>query len=789
MAVGPDQLNILSVRRQLVGVCLFFILFLPLTVFASEGAATSLRQVIQRTILNNPEVQEKWYALEASSHEQQRSRGAYLPRIDFNSRIGIEWQDTSAGQLEFQPTEASLELAQMLYDGFATRNEVRKFGHARLARFYELLDTSENVALEASRAYLDVLKFRNLLALADTNYQQHRTIYQQVRERVEAGVGRGVDLEQATGRLALADSNRITELTNLHDVSARFLRIVGSLPPAQLEETDQVFSRYLPEEIDSALAQAFQNNPAFIAAVQNVQAAKADRDVRKAANLPRLELRARHEVGHDRASIDGSSDESVVELVLNYNLFRGGADTATIRQFTSQMNQARRQQARVCRTVRQTLDIAFNDVLRLEEQLVQLDRHQNAIANARIAYRNQFDIGQRTLLDLLDTENEYFRARRAYVNAFYDQQQAQARTLAGLGQLLTRLDIRQEGLPRPEEFSPGNTVIDPDSICPPLAAPQQVLSRQLTAPAKLSGSLATRGAAAPVVKPLPVAAPAPAAVPVPAAAKMVQKKSLNIKFPYKDSQFPADYDPQLEVLVDFLKQYPQTVLTVKGHTDNVGSDKYNQKLSRERAESVRDRLMDTFGVSPGRIFISWFGYSQPKGFNVTSEGRSENRRVELLVAMLGDNLSAAKMQENEPSLAEGGTGSGWITKSADQKLPLAVIFPYRESQVSEKYASRLESIAAELRENPQKIVTLIGHTDNVGSRKYNQKLARARTESVRNRLIEEHGVSPGRIYMAWASYDQTRDRNGTPGNAAMSRRTDVQVTHLSHDLATLKAGH
>ncbi len=754
MVECSNQGNYVSARRLMPCLCLLFLLLFTVSSFAAVETPTSLRQVIQRTILNNPEVQEKWYALQASEHEQQRSRGAYLPRIDFNSRVGMEWQDTPTGNNEFQPVEGSVELAQLIYDGLTTRNEVRKFGHARLARFYELLDTSENVALEATRAYLDVLKFRNLLQLAETNYQQHYTIYQQVRERVEAGVGRGVDLEQATGRLALADSNRITELTNLHDVSSRYLRIVGSLPPAELQETEALFSVHLPETVDIAMSQAFQTNPAFFAAVENVQAAKADRDVRKAANLPKLEFRARHDIGHDRSSIDGRSDESVVELVLNYNLFRGGSDSAAIRQFTSLMNQARRQQARVCRTVRQTLDIAYNDVLRLKQQLVQLERHQTAIANARIAYRNQFDIGQRTLLDLLDTENEYFQARRSYVSASYDQQLAQARTLSGLGQLLTRLDIRQEGLPQPADFSPEKTEIDPDAICPPLTAPAGELGSGLEV------SLPT-----PVRLPVVVKAPAaPAPVTAPAANTTALKKSLSIKFPYKDEQMPEGYQQQIQVLVDFLKQHPETVIVVNGHTDNVGSSKYNLELSRARAENVRSRLVDDFGVSPARVFISWFGYAKPKGFNVTSEGRSENRRVELLVALLGEPQSAA------------------AATATKQGQGLAVMFPYREAQVTKEFASRLEALAADLKQHPEAVVTLSGHTDSVGGHAYNQKLARERVASVRALLVDAYGVSPERIYSTWASHAQSK---GSSGGAAESRRTDVQIWRISHDLSAL----
>ncbi len=87
------------------------------------------------------------------------------------------------------------------------------------------------------------------------------------------------------------------------------------------------------------------------------------------------------------------------------------------------------------------MTIAHNDLKKLAEQIEYLDLHQLATEKARDAYRKQFDIGQRTLLDLLDTENELFDARRAYVNALHDQAYAHARTQAGMGKLLGIINI------------------------------------------------------------------------------------------------------------------------------------------------------------------------------------------------------------------------------------------------------------------------------------------------------------------------------------------------------------
>ena len=102
---------------------------------------------------------------------------------------------------------------------------------------------------------------------------------------------------------------------------------------------------------------------------------------------------------------------------------------------------------KACIDTRQLVTIAYNDITQLKEQLTYRDTHQKSIENAREAYRKQFDIGQRTLLDLLDTENEYFQARRSYSNTDYDVQTAYARLYATQGELLNKIGSTRQGLP------------------------------------------------------------------------------------------------------------------------------------------------------------------------------------------------------------------------------------------------------------------------------------------------------------------------------------------------------
>jgi adhesin transport system outer membrane protein len=365
----------------------------------------------------------------------------------------------------------------MVYDGFATSSEVARLGYAKLARYFEVLDASETTAQDTLRAYQDVLRYRELVALAEDNYVQHKQLYDQIRDRTQAGVGRRVDLEQAAGRLALAESNLLTEATNLYDVSARYQRLVGELPPAALAPV-QLSRAGIPPAVAEALRQAYTGSPAFNAAVENIRAAQADVEVRRARYHPRVDLRARSDVGHNLDNMEGHNNAQIVELVLHYNLFNGGSDQAAVRQYTERLNVAKDQRDKSCRDLRQTVSIAHNDMQRLQEQLRYLDQHQLSIAKARDAYRKQFDIGQRSLLDLLDTENEYFQARRAYVNGLYDLSLAEARTLAGMGRLLPALEVSRGDLPTVASLGQERVEVDPATACPPEAPAMVAIDKE-----------------------------------------------------------------------------------------------------------------------------------------------------------------------------------------------------------------------------------------------------------------------------------------------------------------------
>lgn len=462
----------------------------------------TLQEIVAKAVTSNPEVQAQYHTFRAAEYERDVARGELLPRADINSTYRRqEGMGPNINNTNIPERQTQLVLSQLLFDGFATKNEVDRLGHAARVRYYELLSTMQNIALEVVRTYIDIQRFRQLVAYAQDNYIVHKQLFDRIQERVEAGVGRRVDLEQASGRLALAEANLLTELTNLHDVEARYQRLVGDLPPPTLLDVEFYKAGVAPTAPE-ALQLAYRQNPALLSTIENIIAAQEEVASKRGLYSPRLDLQARKnlDVSSDGANSVNAAD--VLELTLRFNLFNGLADKAAVNQTREKLNTGEALRDRSCVETRQELVIAYNDIQRLKEQLIYRDQHQLSIEKAREAYRKQFDIGQRTLLDLLDTENEFFQARRTYTVTEKDLYIAFARTYATQGELLERLGVSRSDLPEFERTD----YMDNEAICQAVAPTMiKVDKAALLADAKpLSDtlvSLATKPVAPPKVLP------------------------------------------------------------------------------------------------------------------------------------------------------------------------------------------------------------------------------------------------------------------------------------------------
>ncbi|GEB72788.1 flagellar motor protein MotB [Pseudoalteromonas carrageenovora] len=626
---------------------------------ATSESAMPLTYVSSKAIENNPEVQEAWHAFKSSIYGVDAARSGYLPSVDVSASAGYERRNYGVEE-EYNRNTAELSVTQMLYDGFRTSNTVDRFKRIQLIRYFELITQTEQTALEASIALLDVQKFKELVQLAEANLQEHESVYQQIEQSVSAGVARAADLEQISGRLSLAQSNVLTEYANLHDVSARYLRVVGELPLQEIKQAD-LNEDNIPISVNQALSIAYKNSPTFYASLYNIEAQKANAEAQKAAFHPNVDLSARYgSQDRDELGQNETRTEARVGIDISYNLYNGGLDSANLEQAYQDINIAKYQRDQACIDIRQSLQIAYHNVTILEQKLPALDQHRASSTKVKIAYKDQFDIGQRTLLDVLDAENESFQSTRSYIVALYDRQSAILTMLKEMGKLLPALNVMSDQYPSIEDLTDDPIVHDAQNICPTYdvattfsrkaflqkKAKQDNAYMSVTAmPRYLDIPLETNTAPSGefldddgdgVPNEQDTCPSTPAATNVDLSGCTLyspETDSVEIGIPFSadSSEVRSEYIREVERLADFLKQNPNKMVEIQGHASLDGDKTYNRKLSEQRAFSVAQMLIEQFGIEPNRVKSLGYGIDQPRVNEISVRANAQNRRIEAVI--------------------------------------------------------------------------------------------------------------------------------------------------------------
>ncbi|MXN77345.1 TolC family outer membrane protein [Burkholderia sp. 4701] len=410
---------------------------------SSLAAAQSLQEAVEQAIRTNPEVRATTYNREAADQGLKQARAGYWPRVDVDAAIGKEQRDDVETRLlglnrtTFTHRNANVTLSQMLFDGFAVRSEVAR-QQARIdSSANRVASTSEDVALRVVGAYLEVLRRRETTAAAEDNLDSHRRIHDQIKLRSDRGVGRRADLYQAESRLALAQDNLRTEQSSLKDAEVAYARLVGAAPDTLVKPVAPEGA--LPPTERLALDAALANHPSLAGAEADVAQARARYDGAKAAMWPRLDLEL--SASHDRDGVLGPTNDRRVMLRLRYNLFQGGADKARIGEAHAQIREAEEERNRTRLEIQESVSHAYNAYLTARDRMVVLKQYVDSSAATREAYMLQFGIGQRSLLDLLNAENEYYSARIDYIGGQYAEAASAYRVFAGMGQLLDTLHV------------------------------------------------------------------------------------------------------------------------------------------------------------------------------------------------------------------------------------------------------------------------------------------------------------------------------------------------------------
>lgn len=411
------------------------------------SAAQSLEEAVRITLRTNPDVLASQYSVEAAEQVRRQARGAYLPSLDVILAGGHENSNNTTTRalglddLDLDRNERSVRLTQLLFDGGATVNLIRQQAALLDAAVARMTSTQENIGLRAIEVYLESMRRGAVVKLATENLGHHDQTLEKITERFESGVGTKVDVVQTRGRRAQSMSNVLLANRESRNGEAEFYRIVGEYPRDLSIPKD---ARGVPATLEQAIEIALSTNPGIKTAASELQAAVAARKQAKGSFYPRFDLELGATRNDDMDGSVGANDDETAVVRMTYNVFRGGADRARLNEAEAREFAARESLKSTQRAVTEDVTLMWNELQDILMRLEYLEAHVDATEEVLAVYREQLTLGKRTLLDLLDVQNELLRAKIALVTGQHIARLARYRVLAGTGQLLASLEINPE---------------------------------------------------------------------------------------------------------------------------------------------------------------------------------------------------------------------------------------------------------------------------------------------------------------------------------------------------------
>lgn len=420
------------------------------------GQTISLKEAVATGVSTNPEYGQVAASRRATDEELKQGRALFRPSLDFRGDTGWEHSDdpgTRGGpdnddKENMWRKEAGLTLTQMLFDGWESKFEVQRQKARVVSSAQRVRETSELVGLAIVEAYLEVLRQRQLLIIARQNVADHISILEQIEDGVSGGRSTQADLEQARARLAQARATETDTRQALRNAEASYREEVG-VAPGQLALPVIPYDT-LAADVDQEVNQTLAYSPTLDIFSADIEVAYAEAQQTKSTMYPQFDLQLNARQGDDLGGVEGKDRSASALMVVNWNLYRGGADTARAREFIHRHQQAKESRAEAARSIETDVRQTWASMIASGERARQFAAQADANTEVVRAYKDQFNLDRRTLLDVLDAQNELFVSRSNTVDAEFLEMLAVYRLIALKGRLLPSLDI---AYPRESEIS------------------------------------------------------------------------------------------------------------------------------------------------------------------------------------------------------------------------------------------------------------------------------------------------------------------------------------------------
>lgn len=413
---------------------------LPAPVVAAS--METLHEALARAYVDNPSLNSVRAEQRAIDEGVPQALAGFRPTITASASAQLGRTRSQLGTDLARQSSISLSLEQPLYRGNRTRNSLKIAEIAVLAGRESLRNTEQDILLDAVTAYMDVMRDRAVVGLNAQNVESLRGELRGAEERLAVGEGTKTDVAQANARVKSAELQYLVAVAALAGSEAVFNQVIGSRP-GNLAAARPI-SRLLPSNMEEAIHVALTGHPAVLSALHNADVASFNVKVAEGALLPTASLFAslsRTDTPDSRGS--AFSSNAAIGARLNVPLYNGGLPSSQVREAKERLSYSRIQIDVVRAQIRALVTSTYGQLDAASEQVVAARAQLLASQTAFDGIQEERDVGQRTILDVLNAQQEVLAARIALVRAQREHVVSSYAALAATGRLTAeRLALR-----------------------------------------------------------------------------------------------------------------------------------------------------------------------------------------------------------------------------------------------------------------------------------------------------------------------------------------------------------
>jgi adhesin transport system outer membrane protein len=416
---------------------IFFTLLLALTLNAQD-----LKTTVAEVLSTNPIILERLKNYSATKSDITVAQSGYYPKLDINLGVGVE--DTQKrNQAHNVPNTSdnysvyqnSLKYTQNLFNGFDTTYRIKDQEYRTISAAYSYIEKVNDQSFKLVDAYLQVMKNQELLKTAQENVDIDQDIFNKVQKLFDAGLTTLSEVNKIESSLALAKSNLVVQENTILNVSFNLENILGrQLNPDEMSKPELDIT--LPKSAKDAVAFSVKNNPSILVSDYNIRLAKSTRKGTKSAYYPKIDIEVSESMNKNLSAIEGNNDRFRAMAFVSYNFFNGFADEAAMQKSVTKVQQEQETKNNLKRQVTQGLNLSWAANSKLQEQLVHLKEYKKYSHKTLTLYTKEYDLGRRSLLDLLSAQNDFIHSKSQIIDTEYSLLYAKYRILDAMGTLV-----------------------------------------------------------------------------------------------------------------------------------------------------------------------------------------------------------------------------------------------------------------------------------------------------------------------------------------------------------------